>query len=64
MVEDWMITQDWQNPKWNRDGSQPHHWHNYVSSAVQQIWQSFTDEQKQVLAAGFAEVALNEDCWD
>lgn len=59
-----IVPEDYQSPEWLVDGSQPHHWHNYVSSAVQQIWQSFTDEQKQVLAAGFAGVALNEDCWD
>lgn len=59
-----IVPEDYKSPEWLVDWSQPHHWHNYVSSAVQQIWQSFTDEQKQVLAAGFAEVALNEHWWD
>lgn len=62
-LEDWMIPHDWQYPEWFDDGRLPHHWHNYVSAQVKQMWDSFSDEQKKALAAGFAEASLREE-WD
>jgi hypothetical protein len=53
---------DWKNPNWN-DLQKVHDWKNYVSDEVILIWDTFTNEQKEMLANNFDELANKED-WD
>lgn len=53
---------DWENPEWD-SGGRVHNWHNYASEAMQVIWQTFSAEQKQIIAATLDECASNE-YWD
>lgn len=50
---------DWQDPQW-QEGGKVHNWHNYASDEMQRIWNTFTDEQKQVISLTLNEIADNE----
>lgn len=50
---------DWQDPQW-RQGGKVHNWHNYASEEMKRMWNTFTDEQKQVVALTLNEIADNE----
>lgn len=51
---------DWENPQWN-EYHRVHNWRNYVSNDVKEIWNTFTDTQKLLLAQLFEELAGNEE---
>ena len=53
---------DWKNPDWNAK-TRVHDWRNYISQALMDMWQDFTDKQKAAIAANAAEIADNEE-WD
>ena len=50
---------DWKNPDWSM-GGRVHNWHNYASEEMQRMWNTFTDEQKQIIALTLNEIADNE----
>lgn len=56
------VPSDWENPDFD-SCSMVHEWKNYVTSEVQEIWHTFTKEQKQLLAECFNSSADNEE-WD
>ncbi len=57
------------NPDWEEFSqipfyvARPHEWKNYISKELQAIWDTFTDEQKQILADNADEIASREE-WD
>lgn len=53
---------DFINPNW-KNKNRVHEWKNYVSEEVQDIWHSFSLEQKATLALQAYDQASNED-WD
>lgn len=53
---------DWEHPNWN-NLSKTHDWKNYVSDKVIEIWDTFNNEQKQVLSENYNEMANKEE-WD
>lgn len=53
---------DFENPDW-KNTDIVHDWKNHVDEFVREIWDTFTDRQKAVLARGFQIKADNED-WD
>ncbi|WP_269564503.1 hypothetical protein [Kosakonia radicincitans] len=53
---------DWQNPAWS-EGGPVHNWHNHASSALKLVWNTFTDDQKRIIAAMLDNEASNEH-WD
>lgn len=53
---------DWDLPDWD-SAEKVHDWRNYVTLEVQELWPTFTAEQKQALARQAAEIASNEE-WD
>lgn len=53
---------DWRHPDWN-EGGRVHNWRRYVSDDLRAIWETFTDEQKRIIALNADEIAGNED-WD
>ncbi len=53
---------DWQSPEWDEE-DKVHNWRNYISEEVQEMWDTFTDVQKQALARQAQSEADNED-WD
>jgi hypothetical protein len=65
---DWQIVRlgdvpiDYANPDWEKR-ERIHNWRNHVRTGVREIWSTFTDEQKQVLAREAHEDASNE-AWD
>lgn len=56
------MIQDYQFPEWDKTG-RVHDWRNYISKRLREMWESFTDEQKQVIAENAEGIASNED-WD
>ena len=52
---------DWEHPGWTLDSKIPHHWHNYTSVKLRLSWESFDEEQKQIIASCLEEVAERED---
>lgn len=50
------------DPQWNQ-AQQVHDWRNYISQRVQDLWHTFTDEQKFALCQQAREDALAE-VWD
>ena len=56
------IPKDWQNPKWT-EYDKVHNWRNYASDELKNIWHTFTDEQKQVIAKALDDMADREE-WD
>lgn len=53
---------DWQKPEWNSGGF-VHNWHNYSIPALEIIWDTFTDDQKKIIAATLDNAASKEH-WD
>jgi hypothetical protein len=53
---------DFYNPSWS-EVSKIHDWKNYVSDDLKSIWITFSDEQRQIIAANFNEMASREE-WD
>lgn len=53
---------DWVNPSWNL-ARRVHDWRNYVWQGVREIWDSFTPEQKYLIALQAQKLADNEN-WD
>lgn len=53
---------DWKDPAWET-GGKVHNWHNYASEEMKRIWNTFTDDQKQVIALTLNEIAENEE-WE
>lgn len=53
---------DYLNPAWNVF-FKIHCWRNYVDPKIQDIWNTFTDEQKKILSICFEKIAGDED-WD
>lgn len=53
---------EWQTPDWD-EGGRVHNWRNYVSSRVQALWHTFTDEQKEALYSQADELSDREE-WD
>jgi len=56
------IPNDFYLPNWSA-ASKCHDWKNYVSDDLKSIWITFSDEQRQILAANFDEIASREE-WD
>jgi len=54
------LPSDWEDPDFGRC-RKVHEWKNYVTSEVQELWHTFTDEQKQALAGCFNSSADSED---
>jgi hypothetical protein len=55
-------TEDYKAPQW-KTASRVHDWKNYVSDPVKEIWSTFSDVQKELLAEGFQYTADMED-WE
>lgn len=53
---------DWRNPEWHIK-DKVHNWRNYVSEEIENMWQTFSDEQKKALAECFDSAADREE-WD
>lgn len=58
-AEDEVRYLDWKNPSW-KEGGNVHNWHNYATPALEIIWDTFTDQQKKVIAAVLDNNASNE----
>lgn len=50
------------DPDWSGAG-RVHDWRNYISDELQAIWQTFSEEQKRLIAES-AEVHANNEDWD
>lgn len=58
---DALIPDDWQNPDWEAR-TKVHDWKNYVETTfLEDIWETFDDNQKKVLAYNFQIIADNEE---
>ncbi|MBA4822438.1 recombinase RecA [Pantoea ananatis] len=53
---------DWDNPSWY-SGGKVHNWHNYAPPELQEIWNTFTQDQKKAIAFALDECAGNEQ-WE
>ncbi|HAS0916543.1 TPA: hypothetical protein I3529_003573 [Enterobacter asburiae] len=53
---------DWAKPHWAEEDP-VHNWRNYAPPPLRRIWQTFTDEQKRVIAFTLQTVADAEQ-WD
>ncbi len=53
---------DFYLPDWSAT-SKCHDWKNYVSDDLKSIWITFTEEQRQIIADSFNQIASNEE-WD
>lgn len=51
-----------ETPDWD-SRSRCHDWKNYVTDALKAIWESFSPEQKRVVADALQQVA-DEEVWD
>lgn len=56
------IPTDWANPNWEKSGL-VHDWKNHVGYGVRAIWSTFTDMQKQMIAAD-AQDRADREHWD
>ena len=62
-VIDHLIPHDWQHPDWEAR-TKVHDWKNYVETTfLEDMWNTFDDSQKKVLAYNFQLIADNEE-WD
>lgn len=52
---------DYQHPVWKRQLC--HNWHNYISPKMREKWDTFTDEQKRIIAENADRQASDEE-WD
>lgn len=59
---DYNTPKDWEEPTWHFY-EKVHGWRNYVSEEIQDNWDTFSNEQKQMLARYFDEIASREE-WD
>jgi hypothetical protein len=57
-----MSPEEYLHPKWN-DGGCVHNWKTYIKDDLRAIWETFTDEQKLIIAENAALFADNEE-WD
>lgn len=53
---------DWKSPNWESAG-RIHDWRNHVSEEIQDMWDTFTDEQKRALQQQAQQQAEAEE-WD
>lgn len=53
---------DWAAPEWDKQW-RCHNWRNHVPDEIAEIWNTFTDVQKKVLASHFQELANREE-WE
>jgi len=53
---------DFYNPIWDK-GGRIHNWHNHIHEEIQLIWETFTEEQRRILATCAEEDASNEE-WE
>ena len=56
------IPVDYLNPEWDKK-DKVHNWRNYISNDLIKIWDTFSPEQKMVIASNADDQAGNED-WD
>lgn len=56
------IPKDWKNPDWDKT-EKIHDWKNHIHDQIQQIWNTFTNKQKKILAECAEADALAEE-WD
>jgi hypothetical protein len=59
-VQSQHIPSDWCTPNWN-DAGYRFEWKRYISQPLREIWDTFNDLQKVVIAAAAEESASNED---
>jgi hypothetical protein len=52
----------YKKPEWELAG-RVHDWRNYVEPELQEIWHTFTDDQKRIIAENFDAIASTEE-WD
>lgn len=62
LEEHYYIPSDWLQPDWS-SYERVHNWRNHVPLTVQEIWHTFTDEQKKCLSKAYKNLADNED-WE
>lgn len=53
---------DFVSPDWN-DKRRCHDWRNYISEELREIWETFTLEQKRIIARNAQNIADKEE-WD
>jgi len=53
---------DWEFPKWN-EAQKVHDWKNYIFLPLQTKWNTFTSEQKQLIARN-AEYQASDENWN
>lgn len=63
VIIDDLIPDDWQHPDWEAR-TKVHDWKNYVNTIfLEDMWNTFDDNQKKVLAYNFQLIADGEE-WD
>lgn len=65
-INDTFVPEDYQAPKFDefdRPGKKIHEWLSYISDAMREIWHTFTDEQKAIIATNAEEAASREE-WE
>lgn len=55
----WSAPEGYASPDWS-DGGRVHNWRNHVPEHMREIWQTFSDEQRQHLALWADALARNE----
>jgi hypothetical protein len=53
---------DWAAPDWSNTG-RVHDWKNYITDEVREMWNTFTDAQKQAIARQ-ADKTASSEYWD
>ena len=53
---------NWDKPDW-KEYDRIHNWRNHINSMVKEIWDTFSDQQKKILAM-VAEVDAMQEDWD
>lgn len=53
---------NYNEPEWEKAG-RVHDWRNYISDKLQNMWDTFTDEQKKAIAENAEQSATDEE-WD
>lgn len=56
------VPKDYANPDWDNP-SKVHDWKNYVTEAVEAIWETFDHTQKKAIASMLQDIADREE-WD
>lgn len=57
------VPSDWEFPQWSLNSKVPSNWHNYTSIELRNVWETFSAEQKQIIASCLNEISENEE-WD